>query len=197
MTYSLPKAVNIKQNKIAVVNWVFCQSSRLRTVWKYTNILVLMILKVRKDFMELNRSKAIFRSTLSVIFCILLWLVWLNNAHFGYGLKDLLPLPRWCSCLWMWELMTSWVGQGIWISIMCDSRHFRVRAQNTCNGWLRDNVWPEMVTLKLTSQKLHSLVILTVTHALSWLKNSQILTCNNILDSAKLSPVNHRLYLFV
>ena len=151
----------------------------------------------KKDFMELNRSKAIFRSTLSVIFCILLWLVWLNNAHFGYGLKDLLPLPKWCSCLWMWELMTSWVGQGIWISIMCDSRHFRVRAQNTCNGWLRDNVWPEMATLKLTSQKLHSLVILTVTHALSWLKNSQILTCNNILDWAKSSPVNHRLYLFV
>ena len=132
-----------------------------------------------------SRSKAIFRSMLSIIFCILLWLVWLINAHFGYGLKDLLPLPKLCSCLWMWELMTSLVGQGIWISITCDNRHFRVRAQNTCNGWLRDNVWPEMVTLKLTSQKLHSLVILTVTHALSRLKNSQILTCNSILDSAK------------
>lgn len=126
-----------------------------------------------------SRSKAIFRSTLSVIFCILLWLVWLN-ACFGYGLKDLLPLPKLCSCLWMWEVMTSWVGQGIWISIMCDNRHFRVRAQNTCNNWLRDNVWLEMVTLKLTTQKRHSLHgHLTVTHALSRLKNSQILICNN------------------
>ena len=147
MTYSLPLAVNIKQNKIAVVNWVFCQSFRLRTVWKYTNILVLMILKVRKDFMELNRSKAIFRSTLSVIFCILLWLVWLNNAHFRYGLKDLLPLPKWCSCLWMWELMTCWVGQGTWISIMCDSRHFQ-------KWWLKN--WPAKTFNHWSSWRSHT-----------------------------------------
>ena len=49
--YSQRKAVTVKQNKIAVVNWVFCQSFKVRTFWKYKNILVLRILKVRKDFM--------------------------------------------------------------------------------------------------------------------------------------------------
>ena len=47
--YSPREAVTMKQNKIAVVNWVFCQSFRVRTFWKYKNILVLMILNVRKD----------------------------------------------------------------------------------------------------------------------------------------------------
>ena len=123
------------------------------------------------DFPQIVRSDAIWGQLCEIAPSRnIRWPV--NNAHFGYHLKDLLPMPKLCSCLWMWELMTSWVGQGIWISIMCDNRHFRVRAQNTCNGWLRDNVWPEMVTLKLTSQKLHSLVILTVTYALSWRKNS-------------------------
>ena len=46
---SQSKAVNRKQNKIAVVNWVFC--FRVRTFLKYNNIPELMILKVRKDFM--------------------------------------------------------------------------------------------------------------------------------------------------
>jgi len=48
--YSPRWAVNIKQNKIAAVNWVFCHKFRGRTFWKYKNILVLMILK-EKDFM--------------------------------------------------------------------------------------------------------------------------------------------------
>ena len=51
--YSSRWAVNIKQNKIAVVNWVFCQTESfiVRTFSKYKNIQVLMTLKVRKDFM--------------------------------------------------------------------------------------------------------------------------------------------------
>ena len=40
--YSPPSAVNIKKNKIAVVNWVFCQSFIVKPFWKYTNIQVLM-----------------------------------------------------------------------------------------------------------------------------------------------------------
>ena len=52
MTLHSPRyAVNVKQNKIAVMNWVFCQSFIVRTFWKYKNIQVLMTLKVRKDFM--------------------------------------------------------------------------------------------------------------------------------------------------
>ena len=52
MTLYLPRqAVSIKQNKIAVVNWVFCQRFIVRTFWKYKNIQVLMTLNVRKDFM--------------------------------------------------------------------------------------------------------------------------------------------------
>ena len=43
--------MNIKPNKIAVVNWVFCQRFIVKPFWKYTNIQVLMALKARKDFM--------------------------------------------------------------------------------------------------------------------------------------------------
>ena len=56
--------MNIKQKKIAVFNWVFCQSLRVRTFWKYKNILVLTILKVRKDLMEFNKQRELFWSDL-------------------------------------------------------------------------------------------------------------------------------------
>ena len=49
--YSPRYVVNIKQNKIAVVNWVFCQSYIVRAFWNYKNFQVLMTLKVGKDFM--------------------------------------------------------------------------------------------------------------------------------------------------
>ena len=49
--YSPRWAVSIRQNKIAVVNWVFCERFIVRTFWKYKNTQVLMTLKVRKDFM--------------------------------------------------------------------------------------------------------------------------------------------------
>ena len=63
MLYSPCWAVNVKQNKIAVLNWVFCQSFIVRTFWKYKNIQVLMTLKVRKDFMVFKQRD-------------LLWSVW-------------------------------------------------------------------------------------------------------------------------
>ena len=77
--YSRRSAVNIKQNKIAVVNWVFCQSFRVTTFWKYKNILVLMILKVRKDFMVLEQR--------DLIYCELTYSSWLSIRS-----KQCLPL---------------------------------------------------------------------------------------------------------
>ena len=56
--------MNIKQKKIAFFNWVFCQSFRVRTFWKYKNILVLTILKVKKDLMEFNKQRELFWSDL-------------------------------------------------------------------------------------------------------------------------------------
>ena len=48
--------MNIKQNKIVVVNWVFCQSFIVKPFSKYTNIQVLTTLKARKDFMVFKRD---------------------------------------------------------------------------------------------------------------------------------------------
>ena len=52
----------LRQNEIAVVNWVFCQSFILKPFWKYTNIQVLMTLKARKDFMVF-KSESMQKST--------------------------------------------------------------------------------------------------------------------------------------
>ena len=61
--YSPQYAVNVKQNKIAVVYWVFCQSFMVRTFWKYKNIQGFMTLKVRKDLVVFKQRD-------------LLWSVW-------------------------------------------------------------------------------------------------------------------------
>ena len=55
--------MNIKQNKIAVVNWVFCQSFIVKPIWKYTNIQVLMTLKARKDFMVFKQRDLLWSGT--------------------------------------------------------------------------------------------------------------------------------------
>ena len=59
-------SVNIKQNKIAVVNWVFCQSFIVKCFWKYTNIQVLMTLRARKDFMVFKQREVVYCSWLFV-----------------------------------------------------------------------------------------------------------------------------------
>ena len=60
--------MNIKQNKITVLNWVFCQSVRVRTFWKYENILVSMILKVKQDFMVFKQRHFLWSDLLSLTF---------------------------------------------------------------------------------------------------------------------------------
>ena len=60
--------MNIKQNKITVVNWVFFQSVRVRTFWKYENILVSMILKVKQDFMVFKQRHFLWSDLLSLTF---------------------------------------------------------------------------------------------------------------------------------
>ena len=50
-----------KANKIAVVNWVFCQSFREKTYWKYKNVLALTILKVRNDLMMFKQREIIVK----------------------------------------------------------------------------------------------------------------------------------------
>ena len=59
----------MKQNKIAVVNWLFCQSFRVRTLCKYKNILVWMILKeIRKDFMVFQQPDLLSSDLLYLTF---------------------------------------------------------------------------------------------------------------------------------
>ena len=48
------------------MNWVFCQSPRVRIFWKSKNILLLTILKVRKNFMVL----------ISVNYCDVIYCSW-------------------------------------------------------------------------------------------------------------------------
>ena len=54
-----------KEKQISfVVKWVFCESFIVRTFWKYKNLLVLMILKVRKDFMVFERRDLLWSDLL-------------------------------------------------------------------------------------------------------------------------------------
>ena len=69
--YSSRLAVNIKQNKIAVVNLVFCQSFIVKPFWKYANIQVLMTLKARKDFMVFKQRDLLWSGLLQLTFCTL------------------------------------------------------------------------------------------------------------------------------
>ena len=55
----------MKQNKIAVlIELGVLPSFRLRTFWKYKNTLVLMILKVRKDFMVFKQRDLLWSDLL-------------------------------------------------------------------------------------------------------------------------------------
>ena len=59
--------MNIKQNKIAVVNWVFYQSFIVKTFGKYTNIQVLqMTLTARKDFMVFKQRDLLWSGLLKL-----------------------------------------------------------------------------------------------------------------------------------
>ena len=69
--YSPHYGVNIKQNKIDVMNWVFCQSFIVRNFWKYKDIQVLMTLKVRKDFMVFKQRDLLWSGLLYLTFCSL------------------------------------------------------------------------------------------------------------------------------
>ena len=80
---------------------------------------------------------------------------------------------------------------------MCDNRQFRGRAQNTCNGWLRGQCLARNGDFKIDQPKT-SLTGHVDSHTCTLVAEKQPnLTCNNILDSAKSSPVNCRLCVFV
>ena len=66
--YSPRQAVNIKQNKIAVVKWVFCQSFIVKPFLKYTNIQVLITFKARKDFMAFKQRDLLRSGLLQLTF---------------------------------------------------------------------------------------------------------------------------------
>ena len=74
------KKENRTPNKIAVVNWVFCQSFKVKPFWKYTNIQVLMTLKARKDFMVFKQRD---------FYCEVVYFSWLFVRS-----KLCLPLQR-------------------------------------------------------------------------------------------------------
>ena len=61
--------MNIKQNKIAVVNWLFCQSFIVKPFLKDTNIQVLMTLKARKDFMVFKQRDLLRSGLPKLTFC--------------------------------------------------------------------------------------------------------------------------------
>ena len=83
-------AVTMKQNKIAVVNWLFCQSFRVKTLCKYKNILVWMILKeIRKDFMVFQQPDLLSSDLLYLTFLY----TWSNVYHNRAKLTRLL-----CHC---------------------------------------------------------------------------------------------------
>ena len=63
--------IHQKQNKITVVNWVFCQGFIVKPLWKYTNIQVLMTLKARKDFMMFKQRDLLWSGLLWLTFCTL------------------------------------------------------------------------------------------------------------------------------